>query len=733
MKSKKKKYRWMFVCLFLLCALMMSACGQADEEPEEGWISTFVSVPDEVFSNAMYYDAAEEGVYTVANAVGGTVSLYALDTKEEKKLFSLAEDEYALGMCVGGDTQERKLLLLVLRYGRNDAGEINYKVHNYVLQLFTAEGQMCWESALEEDISDNLTQHLFMSEDGRIFLGTDEVLYVLSADGKQLCELEYPVTDAMNSRYYDVFACGEAGEVWFIQLSKNGIGGEIGQYTIYQWNENSLKLEELASVVGKEPVQTVGGQGLYFRDYDAVYCYDLQTEEMTFVFSLAENMITGYRVGKLLQTENGWSVFCRDIDDGLGVQMAVLEWGKLGQAEQLTLAAINSQPYNRQVILFNQSHPEYFMQIRTFGAEDTEDKLAQLRLSLSGKDTPDLVEIWNTEEYLNYARKGWLLDLSSYEEKSENINLEDFVPRVRESMTVNGKLYAIPDSFYVATLALPESVAGGRTSWTIEEFLDFMEEYPDAYYFTISDSKSLPDQSERKRLILGLALTRGVEGFIDADKGKVDLDNERFRSLLTRINNLQVNESAGLYWDDLEKRVANGEILLRYSTLTSAATLIGLEREQGERMVLIGFPSAEEGNGGGVLYVDSPLAVSAKTRHKDAAWDFLEESVLLKTDAEEGSYFPARQDALEQLIENAQKNKRGTFDSDFDEERGLSKRHADMIQSAIDTSVIKDPIISQINIIISEEASYYFAGEKSLDEVIDIMENRAELYFNENR
>lgn len=730
----RKKYGWLSACLMLLCTLLTTACSQEAEEPEEGWIATFVSVPDKVFSNVMFYDAAEEGVYTVANTAGGAVSLYALDTEEEKKLFSLAEDEYALGMCVGGDAQERKLLLLVLRYGRNDAGEINYKVHSCVLQLFTAEGQLCWESALEEDRSDNLTQHLFMSGDGRIFWGTDKVLYVLSADGQQLCELEYPAADAVNSRYYDVFACGEAGEVYFIQPGKSGISGEIGQYTIYQWNEASLKLEELASVAEKEPVQTMGGQGLYFRDYDAVYRYDLQTEDLSFVFSLTENMITGYRASKLLQTENGWKVLCKDIHDGLGVQMATLEWGSLGQTERLSLAAINSQLYNGQVILFNQSHPEYFIQIRSFGAENTEDELEQLRLSLSAKDAPDLVEIWSTEEYLNYARKEWLLDLSSYIEKSENINIEDFVPGVREAMTVNGKLYSLPNGFWISTLAVPESVAGGRTSWTIEEFLDFMEEYPDAYYLPISDSKGLPDKSERKRLILGLALTRGVEGFIDTEKGKVDLDNERFRSLLTRINNLQVNENAGLYWDDLEKRVADGEVLLRYPTLMGVTTLLQLEREQGERMVLIGFPSAEEGNGGGMLYVQSPLAVSAKTRHGDAAWEFLEESVLLETDAEDSSsYFPARQDALEQLIENAQKSKRAAFDSDFDEESGLPKRHADLIQNAIDTAVIKDPVISQINSIISEEASYYFAGEKSLDEVIDIMENRAELYFNENR
>lgn len=38
-----------------------------------------------------------------------------------------------------------------------------------------------------------------------------------------------------------------------------------------------------------------------------------------------------------------------------------------------------------------------------------------------------------------------------------------------------------------------------------------------------------------------------------------------------------------------------------------------------------------------------------------------------------------------------------------------------------------------VNSIIQEEAAYYFAGEKNLDDTVKIIQNRVETYVNEKR
>lgn len=438
-----------------------------------------------------------------------------------------------------------------------------------------------------------------------------------------------------------------------------------------------------------------------------------------------------------MQAENGWKILCMDHQMGSGAQLATLEWGILEQTEPLYIAAINTATYNEQIILFNQQHPEYLLRVRDFSNDDPRDLgLTQLQLSLVNKDAPDLVQIWSMEEYLNYGRKGWLEDLIPFVEKSENISTGDFIPHVLEAMMVDGKLYCLPSTFSIHTLAVPSRVAGDKSGWTIEEFLTFMEKYPNAYFVLTTLERDVPD---RKRAVLSVALVRGVEGFVDREQGKVDLDNERFRSLLTRINGLQISESAGMTNEDWERRIDDGEVLLEATGLYGLTGISQLERKYGEPVTLIGYPTAEGERGGNRLIVSQPLGIVSRSQHKDGAWCYLEEAFLAQESWDENaSEFPARQEILEGLIAEAQKGSSGNYKDGFDENgdtgnSSLSKRHTDMIWYAINSAVVDDPVLSGLNQIIYEEASYYFSGVKSLDEVIDVMESRAELYFNENK
>lgn len=137
--------------------------------------------------------------------------------------------------------------------------------------------------------------------------------------------------------------------------------------------------------------------------------------------------------------------------------------------------------------------------------------------------------------------------------------------------------------------------------------------------------------------------------------------------------------------------------------------------------------------------MSQPLGIAGESRHKDAAWQYLEETFLTQEDrGKEDNGFPARQAALDELTAEAQNADSANFSGGFDENGKtgnsfLSKRHTDMIWNAINSAAAKDPVLDKLSGIICEEASYYFSGAKSLDEVIGIMESRAQLYFNENK
>ena len=61
----------------------------------------------------------------------------------------------------------------------------------------------------------------------------------------------------------------------------------------------------------------------------------------------------------------------------------------------------------------------------------------------------------------------------------------------------------------------------------------------------------------------------------------------------------------------------------------------------------------------------------------------------------------------------------------------LSQEEADVIRNIIENGLLLDwnnPVIT----IVMEEAPAYFEGQKSLDEVTDIIQNRVQLYVDEN-
>ncbi len=722
---EKGKHRKLYAGLILVCMLVLSACGKEEEpEPEYGYLPAFASVPVKA-TDYNLCDIAEEDIYIVSFGEGGTVSRYDSERGEKHKLFSLPENVMAERLFVGGNAQERMLLCVASIYDRDEKNIL--QDISYSLQCYTTQGELLWENVLDGFSKDNTLSSYrvkcFMAEDGHTFMATSSDLYVISSEGECISKQEYPIENLESSVHSSVFASDGEGAVYLVALAKPALGGldDLGQYKIYRWNGENLSMEETDTVEGKMPLQTATGDCLLFHDMYTAYRYKGTAEEMESAFSLEENLISYYQIDKVLEEENGWRML---LHTDSGLQIVSLEWG-LKEAETfLSVASANvNDTLKERIRFFNQRHPEYLLQIRDYGTNDVQSRLQQIQLSMSGKNPPDLIEMWSMEEYENYARKGWLEDLSSYLEKSERLSLEDFVPRLREALTVNGGFYALPQEFDLTTLAIPKSVAEGRSSWNIEEFLDFIEEYPNAYFY-FRGSGIQPDQNGLKKEILSLALRRGLAGFIDADRGKVDFDNERFRSLMTRINAMQFDESAGWRDADLERRVGDGEILMPAVSIDRVYSLYQLENTYCQEMVLIGYPGAEREDGGALMTIGRPTGISGNSRNKEGAWCYLEESVAEETESTGG--FPSRQKELAEMLEEA-------CDGAEDEELDMWKRYTDMVTETIGTASVEDPAMRQLRIIISEEATFYFSGVKSLDEVIEVMESRAEMYFNENR
>jgi hypothetical protein len=181
----------------------------------------------------------------------------------------------------------------------------------------------------------------------------------------------------------------------------------------------------------------------------------------------------------------------------------------------------------------------------------------------------------------------------------------------------------------------------------------------------------------------------------------------------------------------------------------------------GEEITLIGFPQsgAARTGAGSYIFPSGRFAVMEKAREKQGAWEFIKHTLNYYAD----TGIPVKISNIEKLMDEAKKNIGGKeyaihiaaekpYSDDFifmksggsepskagaalsfneitvgnntDED---NEKFMDFIKSVSGIRKL-DRTISNI---IQEEVDYYLAGQKSADEIMDIIENRINLYISE--
>lgn len=169
------------------------------------------------------------------------------------------------------------------------------------------------------------------------------------------------------------------------------------------------------------------------------------------------------------------------------------------------------------------------------------------------------------------------------------------------------------------------------------------------------------------------------------------------------------------------------------------------------------FPTAD-GSGGTLLYAGNAFGITATSQYKEGAWKFIE-SVLDPKEAEqmepeelvysirwELNGLPSVKKIMDMMNEYYLEDDRewAAKGRDFGfltyEDGWIIEFHA-LTQEEIDTvlELVKDakPFYSveedDVVKIIGEEAPAYYRGQKSLEDVAEIIQNRVQLYVNEHR
>ena len=399
---------------------------------------------------------------------------------------------------------------------------------------------------------------------------------------------------------------------------------------------------------------------------------------------------------------------------------------------------------------FDQYHSEIAVEIRNYG--EYADGVQQLMKEMTAGTGPDILDLGslgpNGERapYRQLAEKGFLEDLWPWIEGDPDLGREALMEAPLLAAEINGGLYLAFDAVDITTLAGAERLVGDRYSWSLEDLWAALEAMPEgstvAEYF-------LPAES-----VLYYLLALRAESYVDWETGECSFDSEGFRSLLEFCGSfptqLEVTD-----WDE-----ANEEQRLRFSQGRQLLELGGIqdftqisrynerfEAALGSPCVFVGFP-VEDGSVGSYFGVSGTrFAMNAASGNKEAAWAFIRETFLprvgVEFSPEEEKYvketrgtsggLPVNRADFEKKQKMAMEGWETSEDSTMPEYVPVTRAEMDRFMefyNSIRRTNLSDNTIFDL---VMEQSRPYFAGDLTLDETVERIQNRVTLYVNERR
>ena len=302
---------------------------------------------------------------------------------------------------------------------------------------------------------------------------------------------------------------------------------------------------------------------------------------------------------------------------------------------------------------------------------------------VSGKG-PDV--LLDGSDYMEIQSPKYLVDLKGKIDELK-LNKDEYFLHVFEMAELEGKEYFLPLQFSLSGFLLTEEKAENRKGVKITDYQSFVQ----TIYNGNDPLFSLADRTTYFNYLLG----NSFDLFI-GENGKYDFDNSAFREIAQYV---QANIPE--------------KINIESGSVSPIANIFGysFDKRNGTAVngkVLIGIPSPDER--GPYMRLVSCAAITGCSSCQDGAWELIR--TMLDEDVQtQDMYIPVCRTAFEKT----------------DMDKSIEESYIRAIDSC-SRYFIND--YTAINII-NEEIQAYFYGQKSLDDVIAIINNRVSLLQNE--
>ena len=407
----------------------------------------------------------------------------------------------------------------------------------------------------------------------------------------------------------------------------------------------------------------------------------------------------------------------------------------------LTLAVLGSQSQLSVSKLlpwinsYNENHPDVKIEVINYldNYSDPSEALKQIMIEISAGKGPDMINFGSQYSPLG-ASSGMLADLYTFMQDDESFVRQEFFYNILASFEVGDSLYVLVPNYRIDSYATVNSSLSGLDRMNMAQLID-------AYH--LLDDESILFPGETKKAVFGMLCYGNLENYVDWDTGACHFNSDSFKSILRFSNQFPL--SLTMANDFSAKEIfAEGRALLYPVSIDNVYGTATTRTLYGQTPTYIGYPF-DSGNGNLAAVVDTAIGISSTSTNKAEAWEFLK-SLLdseFQNSIEKG--LPLRISSLEQKLEDAKKVE---FDSNdekkvkeqliFDGEEPvniyeISNEDAETLKAIIYNIECSMTTDSNLYSIVLEEADYLFNDDRNVDDVANIIQNRASIYINENK
>lgn len=523
----------------------------------------------------------------------------------------------------------------------------------------------------------------------------------------------------------DIVSDGE--RVWCIESRAGGI-------SIYDVEEREDTMDlELDCVCA-----CCAGQFIYLSDGIALYEIDTVSRMCRRVLQWTDCGINGHGVEGLSVSEGtdgsgDGSIAGIEKDVDRAAVFILRESGDAGDIITLRIATTNpNDPTMRGYISgFVDANPQYRIEVMDLSNGDgyvsVKDAMLRLNMAVISGNPPDLVDMYSVD-FKNYADKGVFEDLYAYLDGSDELDRSLFIENVMKCYETDGKLNAIPTCFDMSGEIAKERIVGSQPVWTVDEIMRILEE---------NDGMTLTYFGCQ-----GYLIEMSKDDFLDEENGTCNFDSEEFKKILECEKKHPLQDA--LMIDEMDLFMQD-RILVCNELVDSVLSLQFVNQLYNEKIKFVEVTLQGEGAYG----------ICATSTQKEDAWKFVE--FVLSSKPEQ--YLPSRQDYLDELIDAVKTpeyktDAKGEYVYDDEGERvqipkqsihyttasgakydinvyAATEEEIEQLMECIQCATLVDYDHWEIDYIIREEAEAYYAGDKSVDEVAEIIQNRVQNYLRE--